>query len=154
MNVRPNELAFTLTFDAVEGTGMTGSAGDDEFAVALLGSLRQLHGLPHRMTRMLRERGTTVAVAATEGTALLKMQQPPAGAVTSGTVEAMAMALQLKADRGKITIGGVRVRDVAVAVPQRVPKEINRRSVLRLEVLGEVRLRCCGAVPRCLRARS
>lgn len=83
--------------------------------------------------------GTTVSFDAVSSTALVVMKRPVNGKVKPGTVEKFAASLQQQVSTSKICVcnGQLWVEDVSVAVPKRIPREIDRHSVLRLEVLGE-----------------
>lgn len=86
---------------------------------------------------MLKSQSTVLVVNPSEGTGLLRMKRPraPLGAQAE---EEFAAALQCRLFKQVDFVGELqhKVIEVAVAVPKRVPVELNRHSVLRLEVIG------------------
>jgi hypothetical protein len=108
----------------------------EKYAVELLAALRKLSGLPRSLVDMLRLQGTDLVVDPVEGVALLRMKDRQG--MRQGALENYAAALHLRAFQRKISIDGQYfVQDVSVAIPKRVPKELDRRMVVRLNQLGE-----------------
>lgn len=104
---------------------------------SLLLKLRQQSGLPPRLSQMLKESSTTVSVDVESTAALLLMKRPLHGAITVGSEEQFASALQQRASSGHVIVFDAHaVVEVSVAVPRRVPAELDRHSILRLGVLG------------------
>jgi hypothetical protein len=144
LTVKPDEVGLTMTFSKsleaeLQAAGREGAdARARAVGVALLAELRRLAGLPSRLSEMLKQNGTTVAVNADTATALLVMKRPANGQLQTGSEERFAAALQQRASSHKIVVGQHHVvEEVSVAVPQRIPKELDRRSILRLGMLGE-----------------
>eukprot|EP00037_Helgoeca_nana_P029898 m.363572 g.363572 ORF g.363572 m.363572 type:complete len:525 (+) comp28070_c0_seq1:1281-2855(+) len=146
LNIGSDELGLTLSltdtvakhaFDAI-------TAGGDEVAITewlakgLLESLQQLSGLAGWQTTMLRHKFTVVVVDPHGSMALLRMKRPKRLVIKDGADEDFAAILQHRASKRKLSIDGKHfVQDVAVAVSQRIPAELDRSLVLRLEALGE-----------------
>lgn len=102
----------------------------------LLESLRSLTGLPNRLSGMLREQDATVTVDMINGVALLTMKRPPNASLKVGFEDKFAALLQRLAAVNKIHVKNRHfVHEVSVAVPQRVPQELDRRGILRLNVV-------------------
>jgi hypothetical protein len=101
-----------------------------------LAAFRRLSGLPARFARMLNGQGTTLVVSASDGTGLLRMKRPKAS-LGANAEEDFAAALQTRMTKQASESSlKHKVVEVAVAVPKRVPVELSRHSVLRLEVIG------------------
>lgn len=104
------------------------------FGQLLLECLQNLQGLPSRIAGMLNEPGTTIAVSA-NGAALLTMNRP-SNAFKAGAEEKIAALLHRRAAANEIHANNQNyVFEVAVAVPQRVPRELDRHAILRLKVI-------------------
>jgi hypothetical protein len=129
LSVGRDQVGVSLTFESpLPVSALSVANPDDTVALLeeqLLTVLRQLRGLPPRLVRMLRDDDTTVTVNADDGMALVLMKRPRDRQFKAGTEEAFAAALQTLATARKLHISTEYfVKDVAVAVPQRVPKEL------------------------------
>jgi hypothetical protein len=129
LSVGRDQVGLALTFESSLTMLASDLANPDEAGAALgeqlLTVIRRLHGLPPRLARMLRDDETTATVNADEGMALVLMKRPRDRQFKTGTEEAFAAALQTFASARKLSIAGMHfVKDVAVAVPHRVPKEL------------------------------
>ena len=93
----------------------------------------------HRLTKMINLSSTSVSLDPDEGNALLKLRKSDIKDMPPGTQESYAAALHARAVSNKIHTATPchYVLEVAVAVPAKVPREIDRHSVTRLGMLGE-----------------
>jgi hypothetical protein len=154
LTIGADELGFTMTFshtsdpeiETTDTANVNGDVGDvklrcadDDFGSALLIELRRLAGLPTQLSDMLNQSDTAVTVNVDTSTALLVMKRPAGkDSLQPGSEERFAIVLQLRASSREISVDQeFFVDDVSVAVPQRIPKELDRRDVLRLDMLGE-----------------
>lgn len=147
LSIQPHEVGMTLRFDNA-GSGMNQNLSQSEIdersgrlSIELLSSLRQQTGLPQRLSAMLRSNTTGVEVDLVAGAATLKMQRPK-DPLKRGSEELFASVLNERARLQKLNPrtgveSNVIVHEVSIAVAQRVPHEIDRRTVLRLGHLGE-----------------
>lgn len=102
----------------------------------LLTSVRGLPGLPNRLSSMLKDKSTTAVIEPAQTGILLRMKRPKNGEIKSGTEESFVAVLQRRIEEKKVCIDGQHYAcDVSVAVPKRVPQELDRHTILRLEVL-------------------
>jgi len=142
LNVGKDEIGLTLIFDdsakAVFQCGtLEDSAVFDEVEKQLLLSLRGLLGLPQKLAAMLKDSSTTITLDTDDPVALLRMKRL-GSTWKPGLEDRFAAALQTRADKRRISINDkCVVTEVLVAVPKRVPRELDRRSILRLDILGE-----------------
>jgi hypothetical protein len=148
MNVGLSEMGLTMTFDKslesafkaldhVHAESLARNVGD-----SLLAELRRLNGLPARLSDMIKQSSTTVSVDVKSATALVLMKRPANGTLKADNEEKFAAALQQRAADRKIVVLTVAnsehaVNEVSVAVPRRVPTELDRHSIVRLGALGE-----------------
>jgi hypothetical protein len=147
MNVGPGEMGLTVTFrkslenafkslDHVQAETLARSVN-----VGLLAELRKQSGLPPRLSDMLKQSDTTVSVDVDSATALVVMKRPANGTLKAVSEELFASDLQRRADKRELVVIGDNFRhavdEVSVAVPRRIPRELNCNSILRLGVLGE-----------------
>ena len=145
LTIGPTEVGLTMKFSKslemeLQGIGHTpaGESLANDISTALLAELRRQAGLPSRLADMLKQSGTTVTVDPDAATALVLMQRPINGRLKPGAEERFATVLQQRASSHKISINKHHfVDEVSVAVPRRVPKEMDRSSILRLQQLGE-----------------
>lgn len=155
LNIGKDELGIAITFEHVLvkterleqriGSGRSQKEGASHGSLAdgecertkeeLLGILRGFRSIPHRLSAMLKAETTTILVTPGETTALLLLKRPLRYSLKPGEEEEFATNLQRKADHNKISCNGVRALEVSVAMPRRVPLEISRGNILRLEVL-------------------
>lgn len=140
LSVRKDEIGLSLKFGQSMARQAIDSENDDlasQFAEDLLAVLRGLSGLPTRFATMLKDKGTTVDVEPSESAALVRMKKRQYE-LKDGAEESFATALQKRADARKVSIHGQHfVQEVSVAIPKRVPAELERDSILRLALLGE-----------------
>lgn len=138
LNFGKDEIGLTLAFTkplALAGARPVPMAAS-HCGQQLLHSLRTLERLPNRLTLMLKDRETTITVDMHSGAALLTMKRPLKYALKTGAEDKFATLLQRRAAAKEIHVKNHHfVQDVSVAVPKRVPHELNRRSILRLNVL-------------------
>ena len=141
-DIEADEIGLTLVFApslaAWAGVSKDIGALADDCATQTLDALRHLSGLSARYARMLKSQGTTLVVNPSDGTGLLRVKRPQ-GTLGAHAEEEFATALQLRLAKHQRDVDGSlvhKVVEVAVAVPKRVPVEISRHSVLRLEVIG------------------
>ena len=147
MNVRPDEMGLTVTFcKSLENAFKASSHVQVEALArnvgnALLAELRQQCGLPPRLSDMFKQSDTTVSVDVDSATALVLMKVPADGTIKPANEELFASALQQRAARMELVVHGENYRhavdEVSVAIPRRIPRELDRHSILRLGVLGE-----------------
>ena len=128
LNISTDEIALTLSLEASSPVENWSA-----FEAALLVVLRQLSGLPSRLIRALREQTTTLKI---EGnSALLRMKRP--ATVKSNVGEVFATSLHRKVTQRNVHVQDrIFINDVSIAIPTRVPKELDRRHVLRLGSIG------------------
>lgn len=132
LSVKKDEMGISMLFREPPASSNEELTSID-FGEAVLSSLREQAGLPGRLVTMLRDSKTTVSVDLEKGTALLRMKRPIRYGLRVGTEERFAAALQKRATANKIHVQNKYFfDDVSVAVPQRMPQELDRRSVLRL----------------------
>jgi hypothetical protein len=129
LSVGRDQVGTALTFGPSMTTHASSHSDPDNlvgvFGELLLTVMRELRGLPPRLAQMLKDRETTVTVDVDTGMALVLMKRPRGRQLKAGAEEAFAGALQDRASARKLHIAGQHfVSDVAVAVPQRVPKEL------------------------------
>ena len=142
-DIKKDEIGLTLVFAPSLAAWAAVSANvaslADECSASTLAAIRQLGGMPTRFTRMLKSQDTTLVVNPSEGTGLLRMKRRQAK-LDARAEEEFASMLQLRlANHQRETESYPlqhKVIEVAVAVPKRVPVELNRFSVLRLESIG------------------
>jgi len=142
-DIADDEFGLTFTFSK----SLAEHADKDDIDVydlgpRLLASLRKLKGLPPRLTAMLSQESTTVKVDLAAHCALIRMKRPTVYKLKPRAEEDFAAALHQAAVKRKVSIEGGDLgthfaEDVAVAVPQRIPKELNRLHLTRLGLLGE-----------------
>eukprot|EP00035_Acanthoeca_spectabilis_P011007 m.194105 g.194105 ORF g.194105 m.194105 type:complete len:1680 (-) comp15199_c0_seq4:5570-10609(-) len=132
-DIGPNELGFALQFEKPFPDDF-GHEKAEELEGQLLGVLQALHGIPRRLASALKANDASVKVNPATDSGLLIIPQPPK--LKNGEQEDFAAVLLKLAQAGDISAGCI-VNDVAVAVPTRVPAEINRDRVTRLGMLGE-----------------
>jgi hypothetical protein len=135
------QIGFSLSFGSalLPSSGIHTHEMDDDLAASLLASLRQLGGLPSRLSKMLKDSSTVVSMSVDDDCALLRLKVRQY-VVPPGDQEQYAAALQAHAGKNRISIDNTHyVVDVSVAVPARIPREIDRHSIVRLGML--VRLR-------------
>jgi len=146
MSVAHDEVGLSVTFgkSLERALNAAGHGGAEvmarEVGIALLAELKKLSssGVPQRLVDMLKQSGTHVTVESHSASALVVMKKPTHGKLKPGTMERFASSLQQLASARKIAVNGEHfVDEVSVAVPKRVPREIDRHSVLRLGALGE-----------------
>lgn len=144
LTVKSDEIGLTMTFSKsleaeLQAAGREGAETRARaVGVALLAELQRLQGLPSRLSDMLKQTDTSVTVNVDTATALLIMKRPTNGQLQHGSEERFAAALQQRASSGKIVVDQHHaVEEVSIAVPQNISKELDRRSVLRLGMLGE-----------------
>jgi hypothetical protein len=144
-NFGKDELGLTLVFTkplALAGARPVPMAAS-HCGQQLLYSLQSLERLPNRLALMLKDQDTTITVDMHSGAALLTMKRPLNHTLKPGAEDKFATLLQRRAAAKEIHIKKRHfVQDVSVAVPKRVPHELNRRSILRLNVL------VCSLFPR------
>ena len=128
LNISTDEIALTLSLEASSPVENWSA-----FEAALLVVLRQLSGLPSRLIRALREQTTTLKI---EGnSALLRMKRP--ATAKSNVGEVFATSLHRKVTQRNVHVQDrIFINDVSIAIPTRVPKELDRRHVLRLGSIG------------------
>lgn len=113
-------------------------SANDDIGAALLAQLRRLSGLPTQLSDMLNQNDTTVTVNVDMSSALLVMKRPASNCIQPGGEDLFATVLQSRASNREISVDQEYfVDDVSVAIPQRIPTELDRRDVLRLDMLGE-----------------
>lgn len=140
-DIDPDEIGlavvFAPTLAAWAGVSSDVSALASDCGAQTLAALRRLSGVPSRYARMLKSQSTVLVVNPSEGTGLLRMKRPRT-ALGAQAEEEFAAALQSRLFKLVDVVGELqhKVIEVAVAVPKRVPVELNRHSVLRLEVIG------------------
>lgn len=142
LNIDKNEVGISFLFDdslKTRAADVTANVSiQDRFEEDLLATLRKLPNLPYRLTTLLKQESTAVTLNVPEGTALLRMKKPKNYALKPGSEDAYVAALQARADQKPYGLEGRHwVVEVSVAVPKRVPAELDRRSVTRLGPLGE-----------------
>lgn len=142
MSLQADEIGFTLTFDSALSAAWASAADGDamlkDIDQKLMGSLRKLSALPARLTKMLKEPDTVLAVRAADSQAVLKLKRPKTYQLATGSEERFAVALQDRASREKIDVDGLYfITDVAIAMPIRVPRELDRHAITRLGMLGQ-----------------
>jgi hypothetical protein len=144
LDVNTDELGFSFTFD--ESIAAHAHDNDDfsqrDLADDLLEAVRRLSGLPSRLSSMLKDKSTSVTINAKEKRALIRMKRPTMYRLKPRAADDFASALQHAAIKRQVSIDGGEhgrhfVEDIAVAIPRRVPKELDRRHVLRLGLLGD-----------------
>jgi hypothetical protein len=93
---------------------------------------------------MIKDPSASVRIDPDEGNALLKVKKSLYKNMPAGTQETYASALHARAVANKIHTRSPThyVVEVAVAVPAKVPREIDRYSVTRLGMLGEGESTC------------
>jgi hypothetical protein len=144
-NISKDEFGIMLQF----GPAVLREYADDEgeasrVAMDILKTLRGLHRLPNRLSAMLRDKSTTAVLETTDSAVLLRMKRPKHCNIKSATEELFVAALQNRVEGRKISIDGRHYpSEVSVAVPKRVPQELDRHSILRLGVL----VRSCSYFP-------
>jgi hypothetical protein len=141
LDIKPDEIGMSLTFTK-SMAAHSGADDADTLAEQLLTSLRKLSGLPSKLSSMLKAESTTAEVDATRQTGLVRMKRPTDYALKPGAEEDYASALHHAAGRKQVSVDGGEygthfAEDVAVAIPRRVPTELDRHHILRLEMLGE-----------------
>lgn len=140
LTIKPSELGMAFTFSdslahAALATHDLGELGDS-VGVDLLAELRSRQGLPTALATMLKAPSTTIAVYPAEAECVVVMKRTP-GAKRSSD-ERFAAVLHKRITRRKTSLEQqYAVVAVDVAVPKRVPTELNRRNVLRLKTIGE-----------------
>jgi hypothetical protein len=144
MNVNAGEMGLTMTFGTSIASAFEGldrvhaEARARDLSDGLLTELRKQSGLPQRLSEMLNQNTTTVSVDVASATALVVMKRPLNGTLKADSEDEFAFSLQQRANNRKIVVNGEHaVAEVSVAVPRRVPRELDRHSFLRLGVLGE-----------------
>jgi hypothetical protein len=141
LDIKPDEIGMSLTFTkSMEAHSDIDDA--DTLAEQLLTSLRKLSGLPSKLSAMLKAESTTATVDAAHQTGLIRMKRPTDYELKPGAEEDYASALHHAAGRKHVRVDGGEygthfAEDVAVAIPRRVPTELDRHHILRLEMLGE-----------------
>lgn len=125
LKVSKNEIGLMLQFE---------EPPDDPDGV-LSSILEAIQGLPRQIVKLVRHKDTEVRLAPSMPYALLAAPKP--ATLKPGTIEDMAAVLLEKAFSGTFHVNGKKVVDVAVALAKQVPAEVDRRRVVRLEVLGE-----------------
>jgi len=141
LDIDDDEIGLALVFApsmalwAEVSADVTGLA--DECSEKTLAAIRKLVGIPARLSRMRKAQSTTLAVDPSQGSGLLRMKRTKA-TLGAHAEEEFASVLQFALAKHHDGTSPLqhRVVEVAVAVPKRVPVELNRLSVLRLEVIG------------------
>ena len=142
LNIKSDEFGLSLTF----GNSMVyqqlcsqDSNAADLWAAELLKCLRRLTGLSRRLAAMLKRNDTHLTFEPGVNAAMLRIKRSPD--VDSGLQDSFVAALQERADRRFIYVDyqdvRVFVQEVSVVLPTRVPRELNRHSLERLEMLGK-----------------
>lgn len=140
LNVAHDEMGFSLQLGPkLPRAAETADHGALTSTVesSLLGALRNLNGIPNKLSALLKQKSTVVVADVTDGTALLRIKRPPkVHGLKLDSEESFVAALQRCASAHKISVNKqFFVHAVSIAVPKRLPREIHRHSVLRLEIL-------------------
>jgi len=142
LNIKSDEFGLTLMF----GNSMVyqqlcsqDSNAADHWAAELLKCLRRLSGVPRRLSALLKRSDTHLTLEPGTNAGMLRIKRSPE--IDNGVQDSFASALQERADRRSIYVDyqdvRVFVQEVSVMVLTRVPRELNRHSLERLEMLGK-----------------
>eukprot|EP00037_Helgoeca_nana_P029953 m.365208 g.365208 ORF g.365208 m.365208 type:complete len:1889 (-) comp28082_c0_seq5:432-6098(-) len=144
LRLKAHELGFVLTFAPSMAVAASSSDSDAEqdserYAASVIASLRQLPKLPRQLSQLLQDRAMpSVTVIAADGVGLLRLQRPRGKPVDA---ERFASALNDCAQNQLVSAGdgAHHVINVAVAMGVKVPRELDRQTVVRLGPLGHGR---------------
>jgi hypothetical protein len=139
MSLRPSQMGFMLRF-AADFEALT----DTETATleaAVLEVARGLEGLPRRLAAAFGAKDAVAQLSPETGHILLAVPRPSKRKLRHGEEEAFAAALWRHVVSETFVVvsgeGPIRAIDVAVAVAQRVPSEIDSCRITRIDLLGE-----------------
>jgi hypothetical protein len=143
LNIKSDEFGLTLMFGSSmvyqQLCSQVDSNAADHWAAELLKCLRRLSGVPRRLTALLKRDDTHLTFEPGVNAVLLHIKRSPD--IDSGVQDNFAAALQARVDRRHIYADyqdvRVFVQEVSVVLPTRVPRELNRHSLERLEMIGK-----------------
>jgi hypothetical protein len=129
-NFGQNEVGITLAFDRCPVDAAT-AALPDRFKRELIAALAK--AAPQLKAALRTVKLTSAGAKSVRVLAVM----PKSGGLDDGPAAKNVEMLARKAAKGKLAAAGFNLVDASVAVPQRVPREINRSTLTRVRLLGE-----------------